>query len=447
MRTLMVAAMQSGTGKTVLTCALLRAMQHRGLAVTAFKCGPDYLDPMFHRLVLGTPSNNLDLFLQGEAGVRETLASSSADLAIVEGAMGLYDGIAGSDEASAWQLATQNDIPVILAVTPHGASVTLAAQIRGVCTFRSPSLVTGVVLCDCTARLAAHLGPIIERECGIAVLGHMPPMDEARFASRHLGLVPAHEVPDFQRRIDAIATTIQKTVNLDALLTLACELPCGGQAPASQATPPACRIAVARDEAFCFYYEASLARLRACGAELVDFSPLRDAELPACDALYLGGGYPELHAEQLGANRTMRHSVRDAMRDRLPTIAECGGFMLLQEELVDTQGIAHPMAGALPGQSIPTGRLVRFGYAHLVASRDNLLLRAGERVPVHEFHHWDSTCNGEDLVACKPTGTSWRCCHATPTLYAGFPHLHLAGEHPLAERFVRRAIEYERNGR
>ncbi len=443
----MVSALQSGAGKTVLACGLMRALQQRGMRVAGFKCGPDYLDPMFHRRVLGAPSDNLDLFLQGGARVHQTLARAQADVAIIEGAMGLYDGVAGTDESSAWQLAALERLPVVLAVRPRGASLTLAAQICGALGFRNPSQVVGVILTDCREALATYLRPIIERECGIAVLGFLPPMEEAVFESRHLGLVRADEVADLDERMNAIAAQLRRSVDLDALLALA---PPWDGADAGPRSKPAwvgekakgqhrCRIGVARDEAFCFYYEAGLARLEECGATLVPFSPLRDAELPTVDALYLGGGYPELHIRELAANAQLRAAVRDAVASGLPTVAECGGFLYLQQSLVNAAGEEQPMVGALPGRGYAAGRLVRFGYAHLRAESDSLLFRAGEAVPVHEFHHWESTENGADLTAEKPSGRSWRCCHATPTLYAGWPHLHFAGELPLAERFVARS--------
>lgn len=440
MRALMISAMQSGAGKTVLTCALIRALQNAGLAVEAFKCGPDYLDPMFHRRVLGTPCNNLDLFLQGDAGVHRTLGSSRADIAVIEAAMGFYDGVSGTDQASAWQIAAQEDIPVVLAVHPQGSSLTLAAQLQGLLGFRVPNNIVGVILTHCKPSLAAHLTPLIEHACDISVVGYLPPMDEASFASRHLGLVTAPQIPDFEQRIDAIAAMLCSTCKLDALIDLSQEV-----RPATYATsraPSKCRIGVARDEAFCFYYDSGLARLQELGAELVNVSPLHDTELPPVDALYLGGGYPELHARQLAANHTMRHTLLEALHSGMPTVAECGGFLYLQEELIDAEGMAHPMVGSLSGQAFPAGQLVRFGYAHLYAKNDSLLLRAGEQLPTHEFHHWDSTNNGEDLTACKPSGRTWRCCHVRPSLYAGFPHLHFAGELPLASRFVEAAIRY-----
>ena len=198
-------------------------------------------------------------------------------------------------------------------------------------------------------------------------------------------------------------------------------------------------IAVARDEAFCFYYQDSLDALERSGAQLRFFSPLRDGVLPPCDGLYLGGGYPELYARELSENAAMRESLAGAVRSGLPTIAECGGFLYLQQSLEDDKGTPWPMAGVLPGRGFRTDRLQRFGYAFLKPEADSLLFRAGESVPVHEFHHWDCTENGTDLTAEKPDGRHWRCGFASPTLYAAFPHLHLDGALPLAQRFAEAA--------
>ena len=443
MKRIMIAAMESGSGKTVLTCGLLKALQGRGLSVSACKCGPDYIDPMFHRRVLGVPSRNLDRFLQGAEGVRRTLAGLSGDVAVVEGAMGYFDGVGGTVEASAWQLAAEEDIPVLLALRPHGSSLTLAAQVRGIMGFREPQRIAGLFLTDCRPALHAHLTPILEAETGLPVVGYLPPMDEARLESRHLGLVTAAEVPAFARRFKAIADKLEETADIDRLLMLA------GEAEKTAVTPQGaekvCRIAVARDEAFCFYYEESLARLRECGAELLPFSPIRDETIPSdADGLYLGGGYPELYAKELAENASMRASVRTAVESGMPTVAECGGFLYLQSALEDDKGKEYPMAGVLPGRGFPAGRLVRFGYAYLTAEVDSLLFRAGERVPVHEFHHWDSTDPGEALGVLKPSGAAWRCGYTGPALYAAFPHLHLGGETPLAKRFVEAAARLQK---
>lgn len=443
MKRLMIAAMGSGSGKTVLTCGLLRALQRRGISAEGFKCGPDYIDPMFHRRVLGVPSRNLDLFLQGRDGVLRTLAKQRAEVALLEGAMGFYDGVGGMDEASAWQVAETADIPVLLALRPRGASLTLAAQVRGLLEFRRPSHIAGLLLTDCAPALHSRLKPLLERETGLPVLGCLPPMEEARLESRHLGLLTADEVADFSRRFDGVAEALEQNADLGLLLELAKEA-----APSRPAVPvsPGCRcaVAVARDEAFCFYYEDSLDALRAAGAELRFFSPLRDGALPEADGLYLGGGYPELYAGALSGNGAMLAAVREAVAGGVPTVAECGGFLYLQQSLRPPEGDACPMAGALPGDGFPTGRLQRFGYLTLSAAGDSLLFRAGETVPAHEFHYWDSTEPGGGLAASKPDGRRWRCGFVSPTLYAAFPHLHLDGVLPLAERFAAAAERYRK---
>lgn len=435
MKRLMLAAPASGSGKTVLTCGLLAALTARGIGAEAFKCGPDYIDPMFHRNVLGVPSRNLDLFLQGEAGVRATLARQRQPVALVEGAMGYYDGVNGTDQASAWHLAQAARLPVVLALRPGGSSLTLAAQVQGLQHFRPDSRLRGLILTLCKPSLYAHLKPILERETGLPVLGYLPPLDAARIESRHLGLHTAGEIKDLRQRFAQVAEQLEKTVDVTALLALAEPVPEPKQVLRPQRSKT-CTIAVARDEAFCFYYEDNLDALEAAGAELVFFSPLRDETLPRADGLYLGGGYPELFVQALAGQETMRAAVRAAVLAGLPTVAECGGFLYLQRLLQDEAGQGGPMAGVFPGEGYPTGQLRRFGYLTLHAAQDSLLFRAGEAIPAHEFHYWDTTANGEDLTAEKPSGRSWRFGFVSRTLYAAFPHLHFGGAAPLAERFV-----------
>lgn len=452
MKRLMIAAMSSGSGKTVFTCGLLAALTRRGLAAEGFKCGPDYIDPMFHKRVLGVPSRNLDLFLQGEDGVRKTLAKQRGDVAIIEGAMGFYDGVSGTDEASAWHVARATGTPVVLVVQPKGQSITLAAQLKGMAEFRTPSMVAGVVFANCKASLHAHLAPVVEAECGLPVLGFMPPMEEAVIESRHLGLMTAGEVADFAERFDRIAAQIEETIDIDALLELAVEVEeaqaaDNGVAAVADAVPERCTIAVARDEVFCFYYEDNLDELAAAGARIVEFSPLHDVQLPAADALYIGGGYPELFAHELAANAQMRASVAAAIVAGMPAVAECGGFMYLQESIEAADGAECAMVGALPGRAFKTDRLQRFGYNYLSAGEDTLLIHADERVAAHEFHYWDCTDNGHDLAATKPTGRSWDFGFAGPQLYAGFPHVHFGGALPLAQRIVDAACAFRQQGR
>lgn len=447
MRALMLAAMQSGSGKTAVTCALLAAARRRGLDVHPFKTGPDYIDPMFHTRAAGRPSRNLDLFLQGEAGVRRTLATAGAaagdGLAVIEGAMGYYDGMAGGTDAGAWAVADALGVPTILVLRPAGQGVTLAAQLYGMLHFRSPSHIAGVLFSGCKASLADYLAPIVTRETGLPVLGTLPPCDAAKFDSRHLGLQIPGEIDGLDARFAALAELFERNIDLDKLLALAADFP--AERPGQiWADSPICRIAVARDEAFCFTYADNLDALQRAGAELCFFSPLHGEALPEdCDALYLCGGYPELHAGALTRNAPMRENVKQAVISGLPTVAECGGFLYLGQALEDADGNRFPMAGALPGEGYRTDRLRRFGYLTLTADTDSLLLHKGETLPAHEFHYWEARQPGGDLTARKPgRDKSWRCCFAGPTLYAGFPHLHFGGSLPLAERFVAAAAAY-----
>ena len=364
---------------------------------------------------------------------------------LIEAAMGFYDGLAGTASASGWEIAVKTDTPVILLLNPKGSALTLAAQVKGLQCFRTPSMIAGLILNRCRSSLAAYLTPVLRRETGLPVLGVIPPMEQAELPSRHLGLVTAQEIPDFSDRMEHLAAQVEASVSLDQLLSLARDTG-GASVSPSHPAPFRCRIAVARDEAFCFYYQDNLDALRENGAEIVFFSPLRDASLPqGIHGLYLGGGYPERFARLLGENASMRRSVRQAVSAGVPTVAECGGFLYLQQSLEDTQGERFPMAGVLPGAGYAAGGLQRFGYLYLKAEGDSLLFRQGERIPAHEFHHWDSTDNGNDLACEKPgKDRTWRCGFAAPSLYAAFPHLHFNGGPPLSQRFTDAAEQFRR---
>lgn len=450
MNKLLITAAASGSGKTAVTCALLAALQKRGKKVCAFKCGPDYIDPMFHRSVLGVESHNLDLFLSDEETVRHLFDTYSAgkDVAIVEGVMGYYDGLGGvTDRASAYRVADTLDLPVLLVIRPKGASLTLAAQVKGLCGFRTPHHIVGILLNDCSPMLYQSLAPMLEKETGLPVFGYLPHMAEAAFESRHLGLYTAAEIDDLTARIEKLAEQMEKTVDVDRLLQncQSDEIICENK---EEKTEPSVRLAVAKDEAFCFIYEETLDVLRKAGAEIIFFSLLYDSNLPEnIDGLYLSGGYPELYAKRLFENEGMRENIRTAVEMGLPMIAECGGFLYLCRTLEDAEGAAYPMVGVLPTNGIRTEKLVRFGYATLTANADSMLFRKGEAVPIHAFHYWDTTEKGEAFMAAKPiSGRSWQCGFAHETLYAAFPHLYFAGNEKLAQRFVA-AMEKRRKER
>ena len=444
----LLAAPRSGSGKTTMTCALLMALKRRGCAPCAFKSGPDYIDPMFHRAVLGVESRSLDLFFSAPETVRTLYARGTAGhgAAVCEGAMGFYDGLGGvSDRASAWHLADTLDLPVLLVVEPKGQSLTLAAELKGLDSFRTPSHIAGILLNNCTARMYALLAPMLEKETGLPVLGFLPKLPEAVIGSRHLGLYTAAEVENLQQKLALLADAAEEHIDWPRLLALCEKEP--PALPVPPETPPArVRIAVAQDEAFCFTYAETLEAFRDAGAEVVFFSPLRDTALPEnIGGLYLPGGYPELHAKELSENTSLLREIKQKIESGLPTAAECGGFLYLGQSLTDAEGQSWPMAGVLPGEAKDAGRLVRFGYAALSADSDSMLFRAGESFPIHEFHHWDSTANGTALAAKKPVGgAAWRCGFINEHFYAGFPHLYWAGT-PLPQRFAAAAENYRRD--
>ena len=448
---LLLTAMESGAGKTTAVCALLQAWKARSLSPASCKCGPDYIDPMFHRAVLGVPSLNLDLYLSSEETVRRLLAfqAQHAGVTVLEGAMGYYDGAAMTEAGSAYAVARATRTPAVLVLRAKGEALSLAAKVCGFSTFRSPSFIKALLLNDCTPAAYARLKPALEKETGLPVAGYLPPMPASAFESRHLGLVPPKERPAFSEALEALGAQCAKTVDLPLLLQIAESAPPLSVPPffdQAERPPARVRLAVARDEAFCFLYDENLRLLRQSGAQLCFFSPLYDEALPAdCQGLYLGGGWPELHARALSENGSMRASVARVVRAGLPTLAECGGYLYLLDSLQDASGACFPMAGVLPGESRRVG-LRRFGYARLEAQMDSFLLSKGEHIPVHCFHYWDTPQRGEDLLLEKPDGRTWRCGFARKNLFASFAHLYFPAAPGLSDAFVSACARVKRAG-
>ena len=437
---ILIAGTGSGCGKTTVTCAVLKALVSKKKKVGAFKCGPDYIDTMFHAKITGTPCSNLDPFFFDADTLKYILAKNGGnnEINIIEGVMGYYDGLGMDGTASTYEVSKKTDSPVALVVGAKGASLSILAVIHGFLDFYPDNGICGVILNNCSPMIYPMLADEIRKRFGerIRPLGFLPPMSGSSLESRHLGLVTAAEVKDLDEKLERLSQKAQETIDLEGLLALA-----NAAETLSFAPPeiPHCnrgaRIAVARDKAFCFYYEDSLDVLREMGAELVPFSPLRGAALPEnIQGLYLGGGYPELYKEQLSENRSMLESIRRAVTNGLPCIAECGGFMYLTRSIAGFE-----MAGALPGNCYDNKKLTRFGYITLTAQRDNLLCKAGEGIRAHEFHHWDCEENGDGFKAEKPNGRSWDCVQANEHLYAGFPHFHFLANPAFAERFLQAA--------
>lgn len=444
---IMLAAPKSGSGKTLLTCGLLEVLRRRGLNPIACKCGPDYIDPMFHRYVLGIPGRNLDSFFLPTEGVREVLVDAvreeQAGIAVLEGVMGYYDGLGGTEtSASSWEIAEITDTPAILVLDCKGASLSAAAMASGFLHFRKKSHIAGVILNRVSSMYYERLAVAVEEASGLPVLGYLPESEEYRMESRHLGLFLPGEIDRLRERIGRLADQMEKSIAVERVLEVAGMLPLRienkekekaeneSMGAESIAKFPACqeqkvtsrvRIGVARDEAFCFYYQENFRLLEQMGAELVYFSPLRDKKIPdRVDGLLFGGGYPENYARELAENAAMRESIRRSIVAGMPFLAECGGFLYLHRTLEGSDGKYWEMAGVYPFDAYRTNRLRRFGYVRLLTS-------SGQEIHGHEFHYWESEDPGTDWEAVKPTGNrSWRCIHEKGGQIGGFPHLYYA---------------------
>ena len=442
----LLAAPASGSGKTMITCGLLQALTLRGLRVASFKCGPDYIDPMFHEKVIGTKSANLDLFFADAPLMRRLFCrnSADADISVIEGVMGYYDGSqADTTEASSYAVARTLDCPTVLVVNARGQSVSALATLEGFARFRPDSGIRGVIFNQMPERIFKALAPQV-RSMGVVPLGYVPRADDMVIESRHLGLVTPDEIRGLSDKLKRLAALLEQTVDLDAMIALA------KAAPALDAPPepdypalPETVIAVARDEAFCFQYRDNLALLERLGAKLAFFSPIRDTGLPeGAQGLILYGGYPELYAEALSGNAAMREAIRSAIRGGMPTLAECGGFMYLHEQMEDMDGRFWPMVDVIPGKAYRTPKLGRFGYITLSPNADTAYLPAGETVRAHEFHYFESENCGSALTAVKPDGKrQWACEHADGALLAGFPHLCYESNPDLIVRFLQKCAE------
>lgn len=451
---ILLAAGASGSGKTLITCGILQALVNRGMKVASFKCGPDYIDPMFHSRVIGTQSANLDTFFTSEEITRYLLGKNAkgCDIAVMEGVMGYYDGVGGTTtKASAYDLAAVTDTPVLLIVNSKGMSLSLAAYIKGFLEYRKNSHIAGVIFNQMSPMLYPRMKECVEREVGIAVMGYVPRVEDCVIESRHLGLVLPEEIPELKGRLEKLASVLENTLDMEAILRLAKEAPelstkkdwkKTEESFAFQLTEPV-RIGVAEDEAFCFFYKDNFRLLKRMGAELVPFSPIHDRELPEyLDGLLLYGGYPELKGRELEENIRMKKSIRDAIEQGMPCLAECGGFMYLHEEMEDMDGQMRQMAGVISGKVFRTPRLTRFGYIYLESQKG----KDYGKIPAHEFHYFDSTNCGEDFLASKPEGKrTWNCIHEEGSLFAGFPHLYYYGNPRVPKKFLENCRKYHLN--
>lgn len=445
---LIIAGDRSGSGKTTVTIAILSTLRARGATVQAFKVGPDYIDPMFHRAITGRPAYNLDPVLTSEGYVQECFQrhGASAAYAVVEGVMGLFDGAGGTDWASTAHIARLLGCPVLLVLDCARLSRSLAAIVHGYKTLDPRVKIAGVVL----NRVGSdrHLGMLKAAIAAIQVpvLGVLRRDEAITLPDRHLGLVPTDELSDLPERFQHLAVLGQRCFDWSQLEVLLASPfpPLSKRRGDSRANRHAIRIGIARDRAFNFYYEDNLEMLTRLGAELVFFSPLDDATLPPdLRGLYLGGGFPEMFAETLAQNQPLRQAIAQQLAAGLPTYAECGGLMYLCRELVDFEGRSWPMVGTIPAITRMTGKLT-LGYRRVMVQQASPLTKPGQQFWGHEFHRSvleptspqplyelaSYPLTDEEAVPLRAEG--WR----SETMHGSYVHVHWGDRPELPQRFL-----------
>lgn len=453
----MITAASSGSGKTMITCGILELFKRKGLNPLACKCGPDYIDGLFHKQVLELEGMNLDSYFEAPEELRDKYSRlSKGHLPVVEGVMGYFDGLGGSTtRASSWEVAHILDLPAVLVVDARGASVSLAALIKGFLEFERSmgSQIKAVIFNRMSPMLYPRIRELVERETGIRAAGFVPELDFLKVGSRHLGLVLPEEIAGLREQMNRLGKCLEETIDWEFLEELGAEKE-ERDALEEENTEASCtaafsfRLGIAMDEAFCFYYQDNLRLLERLGGELVYFSPIHDRSLPEqLDGLILGGGYPELYCEALSLNESMREAVKKAAEGGLPVLGECGGYLYLLEELEAEDGRIWPMTGVLKGKGYKKGKNSRFGYIGVEAEKDRLYLKPGEQIRGHEFHYWDCEVLEEEWVmrAKKPVGNrSWPCIRIKNQVMAGFPHLFYPSCPAFAVRFAKACVRYKR---
>lgn len=441
MKSIIISSNCSGGGKTTFTLGLMKALREKGLKVQGYKVGPDYIDTAFHKEVTGILSRNLDTFLMGEEGVKESYFKGNGDIGIIEGVMGLYDGIGVSSKSSTFDVSrTLDDMPIVLVLSPKGQSLTLCAEINGLKEYKKANLV-GVVLNSVSEKYYKLLKYAIEQNCNIKVFGYIPKEEKIKLSSRHLGLIQSIEVDNLKEKLDICGELISKYVNLDELLECMKELKSNPLNKdnskinkRSSLKQQRLRIGVALDEAFSFYYKDNLELLEYIG-EVIYFSPLRDKRLPDnLDFLYIGGGYPEVFKKDLEKNLSMKESIKKALDQGLRCYAECGGLMYLTEEIDKFK-----MVGFFNGKSEMTKSLKRFGYCKVKIDKKYF----GQEILVnaHEFHKSDVSLKENQIYEVEKNQYDgekimWKCGYLKNNTLGAYAHVNFLGNIKFLESLI-----------
>lgn len=452
---IVIAGTGSGVGKTTLTLGLMAALKRKGLQVQGFKCGPDYIDPSYHTAVTGRVSRNLDSWMLTHDAVKEILVrgSQGADISVIEGVMGFYDGKRpDSNEGSTAEISALTQSPVLLVVNCKSMARSAAAIVKGFQSFSSEVRIVGVIANQVGSEGHYHLvKTAIEQECGIPVVGYLKREDQITIPERHLGLIPSLERGELDGFFDELADLVEQTISVDQVFELA-------SAPRLEAKPvlfddrpipSKVRIAIARDSAFHFYYPENLELLEAYGAQLLFFSPLAGERVPEdADGLYIGGGFPEEFAAELADDAEVKESFRSAILGGLPTLAECGGYMYLTDEVVTTDGKRYPMVGLISGSVQMQSRLAALGYREVTGNPGNFLLAEGEQAKGHEFHYSTFSTTEQQAAAYHTKGLRGEKedGYISGNLVAGYTHLHFASNSCMARRWIEKCLEVKANG-
>lgn len=429
MKSIIIGSDSSGGGKTTFTLGLMKALKNRKLAVQGYKVGPDYIDPAFHKEVTETISQNLDVYLMGEDGIKYSYSRGKGDVGVIEGVMGLYDGIGAGEKASTYEISKILDnMPIILVLSPKGQSSTICAVIKGLKEYRNANI-AGVVLNSISEKYYKLLKYSIEKNCGIKVFGYMPKNEEISLSSRHLGLIQSIEVLNLKEKLDICGEMVEKYVDVDGILSAMKEFHFDdnkwAQSSGLNLHNKNLRIGVAKDKAFNFYYKDNIELLERIG-KVIYFSPIKDVDLPEnLDFLYIGGGYPEVFKEELAKNETMKSSIKKALNEGLRCYAECGGLMYLTDEIEGS-----PMVGFFSGKSFMTKRLQNFGYCNVIV--DKKIYGKELYINAHEFHKSYVELEEDTIYTVEKKQydgevLKWNCGYAKMNTLAGYAHINFLG--------------------
>jgi cobyrinic acid a,c-diamide synthase len=446
MKSIIISSNCSGGGKSTFTLALMKVLIDRGYDVQGYKAGPDYIDTAFHTHLCKKASRNLDLFMMGEEGVKTSLLKGEGDIGIIEGVMGLYDGLGYDSEYSTFHLSQALNIPIILVITPQAQSNTLCAELLGLLNYENANI-KGVVLNNITEGYYRLLKKMIEKNTPLKVLGYMPKDERIVFGNRHLGLIQSSEIEDLDKKISICSTLLEEYVDIDNTIRCLEEVKVynstsayNGMEHTKKLLNKPLRIAYAYDKAFSFYYRDNLELFETVG-ELIPFSALKDKKLPEdIDFLYIGGGYPEVFEKELSNNKELLIDIKNKLEEGLPTYAECGGLMYLTKGSEENN-----LVGFFKGVYKINDRLVNFGYAELQVSKENHIFNKGLKINCHEFHKSYVKLEEPTIYSLNKNyyeeQRSWQCGYIKNNVIASYAHIHFYGNMEFFNSLIRLAYK------